>query len=239
MKCGEFDKRNAEFEKNFTKKVFFRKLVNNNKNSPNGGDTVIFDVGAHKGESAKFFNSILPEAKIYSFEPVPFLADQIERINIKNNFVFAYALSDFNGEAKFNVQDVSHLSSLHEINHNSVSSMGYHKKEEHEQITVDVMRGDTFIENNNLPKIDLLKIDVQANEVDTLRGFSGKLKKIKSIMVEVSLYDFYQQKSSVREIEEQLTGFELYDIYEISKNPKNLGTDWATFVYKNKQFQCR
>ena len=65
-------------------------------------------------------------------------------------------------------------------------------------------------------------------------GFEHSLSIINCIIVEISFYDFYENKSSIKEIEMVLKDFQLYDIYEISKNPKTLGTDWATLIYKNK-----
>jgi hypothetical protein len=63
-KCGESDKRNTEYENNYTPKKFFKSILKTN-------EPVILDVGAHKGASIKFFKEIFVLAKIYSFEPCP------------------------------------------------------------------------------------------------------------------------------------------------------------------------
>jgi FkbM family methyltransferase len=238
MKCGDFDKRNKDYNKLFSTEVYFRKLILGTSekewnNNLNGDGKVIFDVGAHKGESAIFFHKLFPEAKIYSFEPNPFAARNIIELKLKNVTTHQIALSDFNGHSEFNIQDISHLSSLHKINHQSHQSLGYAEKESHTLERVKVLRGDTFMNENEVDRVDLLKIDVQANEVKTIQGFSSILCKVKTVFVEVSLYDFYENRSSIGKIEESLPNFELFDIYEISKNPKTLGTDWVTLVYKN------
>jgi len=239
LKCGEFDKRNLEYNKSFSIEKYFSKLINiNSKESDlrNGKGKIIFDVGAHKGESASFFNKIFPNSKIYSFEPIPLAVKNILNLRLSNVSVHELALSDYDGEAKFNVQDISHLSSLNNINRKSTDSMGYASGEKHETIIVNVSRGDTFINSKNINYVNLLKVDVQSNEIQTLRGFEGALTKIENLMVEVSFYDFYNVSSKIRYIEESLPSFELFDIYEISKNPKTLGTDWATLVYRNTKF---
>ena len=82
----------------------------------------------------------------------------------------------------------------------------------------------------------MLKIDVQANEVSTIEGFSGIIHRVKAVFVEISMYDFYEKRSSIKNIETSLPNFDLYDIYEVSKNPKTLGTDWATLVYRNRAY---
>ena len=238
MKCGEFDLRNKDFNNIFTTEVYFRRLIlgvayEELKCNTDGKGKIIFDVGAHKGESAIFFHEIFPVANIYSFEPNPLAAESISNLRVPNISVHQLALSDFVGSAEFNIQNISHLSSLHKINHKSRTSLGYAKEENHTSICIQVMRGDVFMKKNNIDAIDLLKIDVQSNEVKTLLGFSSVIDKVKVVFVEVSIYDFYENSSTITEIESSLLNFELFDIYEISKNPKTLGTDWITLVYKN------
>lgn len=241
MKCGEFDKRNEEFSLKFSSEAYFKRLLyGNDKNlsgsAQSGRDRVIFDVGAHQGESAEYFHGVFPEADIYSFEPGPPAAEKIIALNINNVKVHQVALSDFDGSAEFNLQDISHLSSLHKINRYSHHSLGYAENETHTPIMVEVMRGDTFCERYDIREIDLLKIDVQANEVSTIEGFSGIIHSVKTVFVEISMYDFYEKRSSIKNIETSLPNFDLYDIYEVSKNPKTLGTDWATLVYRNRAY---
>ena len=228
MKCGEFDKRNQQFLNCFNEENYFKSLISSDIN----GDVIIFDVGAHKGESAIFFNKLFPDSKIYSFEPNPLAAENISTLNLKNVQVFNMALTDRDGMAEFYIQDISHLSSLNMINKSSEASVGYAEKEKHTVQDVTVMRGDEFCVQNKVDYINFLKIDVQANEVSTLKGFSNIISKVDCVFVEVSLYDFYSNKSSIGGIETLLPNFELFDIYEISKNPKTMGTDWATLVYK-------
>ena len=240
MKCGEFDKRNLDYSNTFSSKEYFRRLILGKEYAKQpsvnrqGKGKIIFDVGAHKGESATFFHKLFPDANIYSFEPNYSAAKDIIDSEIPNVMVHEIALSNYDGSAKFNIQDISHLSSLHNINQDSSHSLGYAERERHTSIDVEVARGDTFMKKHKISEIDLLKIDVQANEVETIQGFSSVLNKIRAVFVEVSMYDFYNSRSSIRLIEESLPNFELFDIYEISKNPKTLGTDWATMVYTNQ-----
>ena len=236
MKCGQFEKRNKKYYENFSIKKYFKKLIlegGGNVDSNTAEKKIIIDVGAHKGESAQFFNELLPDSLIYSIEPVPEHAQFIRNLNLPNVLVSEMALSDCNDTAEFNVQDVSHLSSLYKINKESEYSIDYAEKEKHNLINVKVQRGDLFVKEVGLDVIDFLKIDVQANEVNVLSGFSSVIDRVKVVFVEISMYDFYEHRSKIREVEELLPGFYIYDIYEISKNPKTLGTDWATFVYIN------
>lgn len=64
MKCGQSDQRNIEYQKAFSEKEYFIRLLGRH-------DPVILDIGAHRGESVVFFKEIFPHATIYSFEPDP------------------------------------------------------------------------------------------------------------------------------------------------------------------------
>ena len=98
---------------------------------------------------------------------------------------------------------------MHKINKKSRIFNGYHLKESHETIEVKILTGDSYIAAQDIDTIDLLKIDVQANEVQTLEGFSKCISKVNNILVEVSFYDFYENKSSIKSIEKLLPNFEL------------------------------
>lgn len=60
------------------------------------------------------------------------------------------------------------------------------------------------------------------------------LPRVGVCQVEVSLYDFYQNSSSLLEIELAMkdAGLVLWDIAKISKNPKTFRTDWAELIYR-------
>ncbi|MDG1162945.1 MAG: FkbM family methyltransferase, partial [Burkholderiales bacterium] len=78
------------------------------------------------------------------------------------------------------------------------------------------------------------KIDVQGFEAGVLKGASEALSKTKVIMIEISLFDFYGESNNtwfdVNKILGE-AGFQLLDIAKLSKNPKNLRTDWVELVF--------
>ena len=67
-----------------------------------------------------------------------------------------------------------------------------------------------------------------------LEGGKSSLSKINAIILEVSLFDYYDHKTSFSDIEKYLLpiGFELFSILEISNNPMNGRTDWVEVLYK-------
>lgn len=231
-KCGSSDKRNAEYLEAFSPQKFFQSLVT--QSAP-----IILDVGAHRGESVRFFKEIFPECKIYSFEPDPDNFEELEKCCVEINAAFGgavalnQAVGDQSGQVQFFKQDISHLGSLLPINKRSEDSLGYAEKALNQSIAVQAITLDQFSIENQLKHIDLLKIDVQGFETAVLNGAKKVLQQTSCCTVEVSFYDFYENSSSLLLVEQamQNAGMILWDISKVSKNPKNLRTDWAELVY--------
>lgn len=228
-KCGSSDKRNSEYEKNFSPKKFFDSLITSRV-------PIIFDVGAHRGESIIFFKALYSSAIIYSFEPEPENFENLLAVSKeKKTFAFNVAIGDSNDMALFYRQDISHLGGLLPINLLSTDSLGYADKAKNETIEVRKITLDSFCSERAINHIDILKIDVQGFEVGVLKGATHILKNTDCVSVEISLYDFYDGEGSALLSVEKLmknAGFALWDISKISKNPKNLRTDWIEVVYK-------
>ena len=234
FKCGGSDKRNAEYLEAFTPLRFFQSLVP--QSAP-----VILDVGAHRGESVRFFKEVFPQCDIYSFEPDPENFAELEKCCFEINATFFggravainQAVGDQTGTVKFFKQDISHLGGLLPINKRSEDSLGYAEKALNQSIYVQAITLDQFFIKNRLQRIGLLKIDVQGFETAVLNGAKKVLQKTNCCIVEVSFYDFYENSSSLLLIEQAMldAGMLLWDILKVSKNPKNLRTDWAELVY--------
>ena len=82
----------------------------------------------------------------------------------------------------------------------------------------------------------LKKIDVQGYEEKVLEGAIKSINKINCLIIEISFYDFYEHYSSLFHIENILEStHKIWDISKISKNPKNLRTDWVEIVYRKRK----
>jgi FkbM family methyltransferase len=228
-KCGSSDQRNLEYQQNFSPKKFFDNLIAS-------ASPIIFDVGAHKGESVLFFRDIYKTAKIFSFEPEPSNFEALAIVSKQNDAsAFNVAVGDADEVAFFYRQEISHLGGLLPINHGSTDSLGYAARAKNEKIEVKKIRLDTFCGENGVKHIDILKIDVQGFEVGVLKGAEKTLENTDCVTVEILLYDFYQSQGSPFLNVEQImsnAGFILWDVSKISKNPKTLRTDWVEVVYR-------
>jgi len=65
----------------------------------------------------------------------------------------------------------------------------------------------------------------------------GSLSDVDVVITELMFYDYYERSLSFSDIERFLlpSGFHLYDISHISKNPMNGRTDWVDVIYVNKR----
>ena len=147
-------------------------------------------------------------------------------------------MGEVSGDATFYQQSLSHLGSLLPINSNSKDSLGYAEKAINDELTVNCLTLNDVVNDFEIHSIDILKVDVQGFEVGVLNGGNDALLRTKLVMIEISLYDFYgESKSTWFDVNRILgkLGFELFDIAKVSKNPKNLRTDWAELIFLNSR----
>jgi len=235
---GQSKSRNREFEKKFSREKLFQHVVA-------GLTPVIFDIGAHHGESVSFFTSLFPKSKVYSFEPDPDSYIALSKSAPRGASCFNLAISDIEGEIPFFQNKISHTNSLLKVNLGSRDSIGIANASANNdtqyfegfnvEVKVTATTLDSFTNEHSIKVIDLLKIDVQGAESRVLAGAEKILKNTRVIVLEISFFDYYEEQTSFMDIEKFLfpLGFRLYSISEISNNPMNGRTDWVEVVYLN------
>lgn len=230
---GDSGPRNDEFEKRFSRDRIIQSCVKNEK-------PIIFDIGAHHGQSIKYLEGIFKSPVIYSFEPDPESFKILSKNSSKNNKIFNFAFSNVTGQSSFFQNDISHTNGLYEVNVDSNDSIRAQdnsiifSKEVNSKINVDTYTLDKFFEDYNIDSVDLMKVDTQGAEEMVLEGGVASLDKINALILEVSFFDYYKHKTSFIDVEKYLlpSGFELFSILEISNNPMNGRTDWVEVLYK-------
>ncbi len=141
---------------------------------------VIFDVGANIGEYTKHLIEKIYEEdkeikyKIYLFEPTKISFAKLKDTFADQNNIFLnnYALSDISGEESiFYDKQGSGLASLYKRN------LSYYDivLDKSETVTVNTLKD--FIESNRFSTVDLIKIDVEGNELKVLKGMGTYLNK--------------------------------------------------------------
>jgi FkbM family methyltransferase len=148
-------------------------------------ESVFFDVGANIGQFIAISSKYIPQNQIYAFEPNPLVFKRLTRL-FKRVHVHRVALSNSNGNATLNIPSESGKSldtrgSLLEFGH-QVTGMTF---------KVPTKTIDTFIAENRVSRIDLIKIDVEGFEKAVLEGAVNALEKYKPVIIaEIDRYHY-------------------------------------------------
>lgn len=127
----------------------------------------IFDVGGNFGQSALRFSRAFPQARIFTFEPVPDSFRKL-RVNIAGRGgieAFNHGFGDVPGSFEIQIQPNAGGNTLI----GSKSPLG--------SVEIRLETLDAFASENGIESIDLLKIDVEGYELQVLRGAAGMLTR--------------------------------------------------------------
>ena len=193
----------------------------------------IFDVGSLNGIESVYFSQYLPNSKIYSFEANPNSACLV-RENQKhypNTYCVDKAVSNYIGKSNFYLtSDNIGASSL-------LKPMGGNAGYNYSLIEVDVITIEKFCQENNIPKIDILWMDLQGNELNALKGMGDILSTTKVICSEVGLKPYYENHTLYDEIVNYLQkyGFEVSEKEYPFDYPRDKNSLECDFIFINKK----
>lgn len=153
----------------------------------------LIDIGAHKGEYISSIINNFDISKAYCFEPNPKVFKILyKKISLNKKIeLLNYGASNNTGNILFNENIESSSSSINELNKNS----NYYKKkffllnflgfdDVTKKIEIKVITLNDFIVENNINKIDLLKIDTEGHEFQVSLGLQDKMYMIHLIHFE-------------------------------------------------------
>ncbi|MEM3504810.1 MAG: FkbM family methyltransferase [Archaeoglobaceae archaeon] len=154
---------------------------------------IVFDVGAHFG----FFSYYALQKgakKIYAFEPNPYVFEILkEHANIWDKEKiepFCLALSSFEGEAILMIPKGKELYGWATINET---------RTETEKRKIKTTTIDKFVEENNIEKVDFIKIDTEGYEREIIKGAKETIRKFKPKMA-ISAYHLPDDKEKIPEL---------------------------------------
>ena len=208
---------------------------------------IVFDVGAHKGETIELFLKHFKIEKLYSFEAsyISFknLKKRINRILIKKNrsnvIIENIALGKENKEIKIKHMNESSSSTIKEFN----TSSDYFKKKRKllfnfkkhnffKEITAYQQSIDDYMLKKKILKLDFLKIDTEGYEFEILLGAKKNIKNINIILFEHHYHDMIKKNYKFSDVHNLLNKNNFEQIYK-AKMPFRKTFE---YIYKNKTY---
>ncbi|MCE3278814.1 MAG: methyltransferase FkbM family [Bacteroidetes bacterium] len=159
-------------------------------------NSYLFDIGTNIGQTILNFARLSgPDSMIIGFEPDPVnysrMLQNIELNPFKNIKCYNIALGSVKGQFPLKINSPLNRGG------NRISS----KETLHDSFLVDVERLDDFVANNNIPKVDLIKIDVEGFEHEILKGGAKTIQQFKPVMfIEVDNSNLQEQNTSAAEL---------------------------------------
>jgi FkbM family methyltransferase len=204
----------------------------------------IFDVGANTGQTTRKYRDSFPSALIYAFEPCPYIFNEFTSNFDNDSRVIPYniAISDISGTSYLFLNKNSGTNSMQEINRNIDIDLYVNPEfvENIGKVQVPVTSLDNFVFGNNIEYIDILKMDIQGNELQALKGSLNLLRerKISMIYSEIWFVQLYEKTPMFFQLYEYLFqfGFELYDLYN-KRYTSNGQIKWADAIFVNAKLR--
>jgi FkbM family methyltransferase len=132
--------------------------------------TVVFDVGANLGSFCYAVRRTKQPVQVVAFEPAPLLAQRLRRL-FKDVEVLQVALSDRRTTATFRVPYIDGR------RHHSRGSLArMMDTDRFSEITVHTDSLDNVFKTLKLPRLDLVKIDVEGHELEVIKGGEQTLR---------------------------------------------------------------
>lgn len=165
---------------------------------------IVFDVGAHQGQTLSCINRVFPGAIVYCFEPDPDTskillagAEKIPRAQIHN-----FALGSTPGTASFHRNRESMTNSLLPTSVAGQTGVYAGLTTTEEVIRVPIRTLDDFCAEKNIEFIDLLKTDCQGYDLKVLEGGSRMLSehRVGVVTCEVIFDDEYEGQGTYHEL---------------------------------------
>ena len=199
------------------KLLFYPKLNRFYLEALTGRKAIIIDVGSNKGQSIDFFLKIHKDAAIYAFEPNKKLYDMLVlKYRDNDNIIVANkGISSNEGRLTFHENIMDETSTFEELNYDSdylrkkARVLGVSPKNIiSRSYEVEVTTLAHFLRKHEAIFVDVLKIDVEGHELQSLKGLftagDGASYPIRFIQIESHNDDMYKNGSCQVEIEQLL-----------------------------------
>ena len=169
------------------------------------GIRTVIDVGANTGQFAHYIRSILPDATILCFEPLPGpfaeLRAWADREGSGRIHAFNLALGEHAATAEM-FEHVDHSPSSSILPSTAVSHTLYPQTRHHESVAIQMDSLDEFLMRSEITLVPevLIKLDVQGYEDRVIRGGLSTFAAARVCISEIDFDSLYDEQCSFRDV---------------------------------------
>lgn len=145
-------------------------------------DGVVFDVGAHAGQFTKLFSKLVPQGRVYAFEPGGYPLSILRKViavhRLRNVAVFACGLSDKAGTSELHMPIKKSGSMGFGLSHMGAAGTGAVRTESVALSTID-----DFVKRHGVTRLDFIKADIEGWEMRMLAGGVRTLQTLRPVLM--------------------------------------------------------
>lgn len=201
---------------------------------------MVFDVGAHHGNVTEFYLRMWDDLTVHCFEPE---AQALERLMKRYGedprihiHPYAVGAKTYKSKTLYVGGQDGEMSSLRP--RPGLGVRRYYRHHLSAKVRVPVVSLDMFCERHEIPRIHVLKMDIQGGEVDALKGAVNLLgeQNIFLIYTEVLFVEMYRGCGTFHEMMHLLAkhGYELFDIYSLGRAKVNRRLKYGDVMFINQ-----
>lgn len=222
-----------------------RKIIRIRRNTANGvdleedlrivvgrEDPVCLDIGANEGQTIRLLQRAFQRPRIYAFEPSRAIFEKLQTQWFRYPVTFhSCALGASVHQSEFINYEKSVLSSLLPLDHDEENRFRHTREVSRELVEVQTV--DRFVEQNQLTRVDLLKIDTQGSDLAVLEGSEEALAEgvIQAVLVELNFVPMYQGQPRAQEIVNFLAKHQLHLVDYYDKVREQFTLAWCTALF--------
>lgn len=207
--------------------------VENDLNHMGMGDpSVVFDVGAHLGQTALHFRKSFPSASIHCFEPTD---ENFAKLKANTKGKRLIRINQFAlGSARTSViMKTGQSDQTHQVIRNHEKTPA---NEEMPRVRMETI--DSYMIDEGVADIDLLKIDVEGYELEVLRGAKDALerRRIKAILAECDFDPKDTQHTYFNDLLDYLRSkhFSFFGLYDVIHYGNGMGIGFCNALFIEK-----
>ncbi len=153
-------------------------------------DGTIFDVGANVGIMALQFARLVPEGKVYAFEPTHYAFNRLKKnLSLNPSITNVVPVQTFVSAQTTKTHHLKAYSSWKVDQTNAKNTHPVHGGTAMPAENVQAVSLDDFCKHENIARVDFIKIDTDGYEMEVLAGAAGCIRTSRpQIIFEIGLY---------------------------------------------------